>query len=562
MKRIINYLLLLTSIVLIAISCEPKDPIIKNGEIETATYDASNRSFTLIYSNGHTETQAATIDNSTQPPSASVKLSNGTIVMVNNAEESGNASIYDSKKVSEFSYVNDWIYEEMSIYYLWNEKIPRNPNFSLKPDLFFDSILYKYSSSNSNGDRFSWIQDDYMELVQSLSGVSSEELGFDYILVWADNKKTHYYPLVTYAKKESDAIAKGLTRGDFIIKVNGQNITPQNISTVLGGTGSKTLSIAKWEYSEADKEFYLTDSDDITISMHKNFAENPVYLDSVYTVGGKKIGYLTYNFFATDKGDNSSDYDKLLMQRLGSIKDKGATEMVLDLRYNSGGAVSSAIALASALVKNRSTDNILVTSQYNAIVHNALKKEYGADYNKEYFIDKIKKGNTTIAEIPNMNLDKIYVLTGYYTASASEFVINGLKPYMDVVLIGETTYGKNVGSITIFEEDDPKNKWGMQPIVVRYANSLGHSDFTAGFVPNYKIDEFEDLYLYPTGDTNDPLLGKAISLITGGTVKSAATKPNIELRSMKAIEHLPPRKPVKFELHDDKNQEIIRKIVR
>lgn len=560
MKQITHYLLLLISIILIATSCESKDPV--NMEIESATYDASNRSFTLIYSNGQTETHPAIIDNSTQPPSASVKLANGTVIMVDNAEESGNASIYDQKKANEFSYVNDWIYEEMSIYYLWNDKIPRNPNFSLKPNLFFDSILYKYSSSNPTGDRFSWIQDDYVELLQSLSGVSSDELGFDYILVWGDENKTHYLPLVIYAKKGSDAIAKGLTRGDFITKVNGQNITPQNISTVLGGSGSKTLSIAKWNYNEADKKFYLTDADDITISMHKNFAENPVYLDSVYTVGDKKVGYLTYNFFATDKGDNSSDYDKLLMQRLKSIKDKGATEMVLDLRYNSGGAVSSAIALASALVKNRSTDNILVTSQYNAIVHDALKKEYGADYNKEYFIDKIKKGNTTIAEIPDMNLDRIYVLTGYYTASASEFVINGLKPYMDVVLIGETTYGKNVGSITIFEEDDPKNKWGMQPIIVRYANSLGHSDFTAGFTPNYEIDEFEDLYLYPTGDTNDPLLARAIALITGGTVKSAVPKPGIELRSMKAIEHLPARKPVRFELYDDKNQEIIRKIVR
>jgi len=87
--------------------------------------------------------------------------------------------------------------------------------------------------------------------------------------------------------------------------------------------------------------------------MHSNYAENPIYKDSVYTINNKKIGYLVYNFFARDKGDDSYDYDKLLMKRLDALKTQGVNEMVLDLRYNSGGAVSSAIALASALVKNK-----------------------------------------------------------------------------------------------------------------------------------------------------------------------------------------------------------------
>ncbi len=184
------------------------------------------------------------------------------------------------------------------------------------------------------------------------------------------------------------------------------------------------------------------------------------------------------------------------MNRLDAMKTQGINEMVLDLRYNSGGAVSSAIALASSLVKNRSTTNVLTTSQYNSIVHNELLKEYGTNYNKDYFIDKVQ--GTTIS-IPALNLPRLYVLTSGWTASASEFVINGLKPYMDVTLIGETTYGKNVGSISIYEENDPKNKWGMQPIVVKYFNSLGHSDFTAGFRPNHDVDEFANLYLYEFG---------------------------------------------------------------
>lgn len=251
------------------------------------------------------------------------------------------------------------------------------------------------------------------------------------------------------------------------------------------------------------------------------------------------------------------------------MKTKGVQEMVLDLRYNSGGAVSSAIALASALVKNRSIDNILTTSEYNSIVHNALKREYGSNYNKEYFIDEITyydeetKKEEKVIDVPKMGLNRLFILTGMYTASASEFVINGLKPYMDeVVLIGDTTYGKNVGSINIYEKDDPKNKWGMQPIIVKYKNSLGFSDFTAGFEPDYAIDEFEDLYLYPLGDLEEPLLNRAVSLITGdGAMRTKSKVRSAETYGMKPNKKAITKKAVKFELIDDKNQENIRKVI-
>ena len=133
---------------------------------------------------------------------------------------------------------------------------------------------------------------------------------------------------------------------------------------------------------------------------------------------------------------------------------------------------------------------------------------------------------------------------------------------MDIILIGEKTYGKNVGSITLYEENDPKNKWGMQPIVVKYLNSAGYSDFTAGFTPNYEIDEFEDLFLYQFGDTNDPLLNKAISLITGTTLSTRATKPVTDTRSITTEENVLPKKSYKFEMYDDVRGEDIRNLMK
>jgi carboxyl-terminal processing protease len=550
-------------LLLINTSCNDNDKINDKGELETVTYDAGTKTFKLTYSSGYTETINAIINNQVDPPVATATLEDGSIVTFENANNSGKAEIITSDVISDYKYVNGWIYDNMSVYYLWNDKLSKSPNYSLNPEDFFESILYKYNkTSNPDGDRFSWIQEDYTELLGNLSGVASHEIGFEYILVGTDATLKQYYALVLYAMHGTDAELKGINRGRFITKINGQNITADNYKNLFGGTGTKKLSMADFVYNETEKRYILQSSGDVTINMHNYFAENPIYLDTIYTVANNKIGYLVYNFFARDNGDKSNNYDKELISKLSNFKSKGVNEMVLDLRYNSGGAVSSAIALASALVKNRSTKNVLTTSQYNSILHNALIKEEGANYNKDYFIDKII--GTTVA-IPEMNLPRLYVLTSGWTASASEFIINGLKPYMDVILIGETTYGKNVGSITIYEDDDPKNKWGMQPIVVKFANSLGFSDFTAGFTPDYEIDEFENLYLYSFGDTNDPLLGKALSLITGQTsFTRSASAISTPFRSTQINEKISVdsrEKSHRFEMYDDIRGESIRNIM-
>ena len=567
MKKVHALLLIAFSVLFIATSCssDNDEPIANSdkGVIIRATFDPATKTFTLFYSKGSTETVDAVIDKNTNPPSASATLKDGIIVSVNNATVEGKAKIDNP---ATYSYVNDWIFENMNIYYLWNDKIPKKPNFSVKPDKFFDALLYKYNpTTNPQGDRFSWIQESSDDLLDGLGGVSSDEIGFEYIFAAVNEARTQYYALVTYPKKGSDAHSKGIERGRFIIAVDGKDITSNNYRALFSGTGSKTLSMADFVYNSEYDKYQLTPSGDITIQMEKKFAENPVYMDSVYTtINDTKIGYMVYNFFAADKGDNSHDYDRLLMNTLSNIKAKGATEMILDLRYNGGGRVSTAYALASALVKDRSTDNILVTAQYNDLVHAALKKEEGADYNKDYFVDKVQG---TDIEVPNLNLSRLYVLVTKNSASASELIINGLKPYMDVILIGETTYGKNVGSISIYEKDDAKNKWGMQPIIVRYANSNGESDFTAGFTPNFEIDEFDalDLRLVKFGDTEDPLLSKAIEQITGTAPtsrssmrRSIATYPQmIEVKGTNSIFQDKNR----FEMYDDVRGEKIKQLM-
>lgn len=563
MRKLNSLLYIALLLVFIANSCsEKEDHIGGKGTLVSATFSPTTKNFTLNYSKGPSETVTAIIDKSFTPPIASAILDDGTFISVNNANVEGKASI---GSLSDYQYVNNWIYKEMNIYYLWNDTIPKNPNFTLSPDMFFKSLLNTYNKdTNPDGDRFSWIQDDYTDLLGSLSGIQSDEIGFEYMFVYANESRTKLYAIVTYPKLGTSAYENGINRGRFITQVDGKDITNTNYKNIFSGTGSKTLTMGDLVLDSTTNKYYLEPSGDVTIRMEKNFAEKPVYLDSVYTINDKKIGYMVYNFFAAGKNDNSHEYDRLLMETLSKIKSEGATEMVLDLRYNGGGRVTTAIALASALVKDRSTDKVLVTAEYNDLVHAAFKKDSrDDDFNKDFFIDKIKGTNI---EVPALNLPRLYVLVTGGSASASELIINGLNPYMDVILIGETTYGKNVGSFSIYEKNDPKNKWGMQPITVKYYNSKGESDFTTGFVPDFEVDEFETLRLVEFGNIEDPLLSVALNEITGNGIQTrsmmmkreATIQPQmIKVENSNSIF----KDKSRFEMYDDVRGEKIKKLM-
>ncbi|MFT6893997.1 MAG: carboxyl-terminal processing protease, partial [Algoriphagus sp.] len=187
------------------------------------------------------------------------------------------------------------------------------------------------------------------------------------------------------------------------------------------------------------------------------------------------------------------------------FKAAGVNNLIVDFRYNGGGFVSSAVNLASLIAPGIRNTDVFSKTKYNSFIMEQIPEL--RDVKTTFLAKNENLGNT-------LSGNRIYILTSNRTASASELIVNGLKPYMDVFLIGNTTTGKNVGSIPFEDEANPENKYGILPIVTQSFNSLDQSDYTTGFKPNVEALESAELLL-PLGDINEQLLRKALAQITG-----------------------------------------------
>ena len=180
-------------------------------------------------------------------------------------------------------------------------------------------------------------------------------------------------------------------------------------------------------------------------------------------------------------------------------------------------------------------------------VYNNEIQEYFENNNPDVLVDRFTNKVTDIernvvrSSISSLNLNKLYVLTSSSTASASEVVISGLQAYIDVVAIGTDTFGKYTGSLTIYDSDNfrkdgdnlnPDHKWAMQPIIMKYTNSLGQ-DVKGGIPSTIQLVDYVSEYGV-LGDVDEPLLAKAIETITGAVAKISygEQKDLIELKEL------------------------------
>jgi hypothetical protein len=399
--------------------------------------------------------------------------------------------------------VNQFIKDVMTDAYLWYDEMPAiNIRYEFDSKAYFKKLLY-------NEDKWSIVTDNRSELEGSLSGV---ETTFGYSLAFGSftdnsgNPTGNYFAIVEYVYPNTPASNAGFIRGDIIIKINGENITSSNYATLFSGTN---VSVTKGILTETGI------SEGTSVNMTAELLNlNPVLIYKVIEIEGHKIGYLVYLQYISEYNATS------LQTALQYLKDNQVSELIIDLRYNPGGTITSAQFLSSSIVPLNVVDNssILVTFQWN-------------DKYQDYWIANNVRDQIEVkfnASVPvKLGMNKVYFLTGSGTASASELTITGVNPYMDVTLVGDTTYGKYTGMFLLAPKDVYDNSsyysgfrdWGIMPVIFRYANSQGITDFKNGFPPDfYVVDEL--MPAEPLGELTEPLLKKAVENIVGHALPS------------------------------------------
>lgn len=410
--------------------------------------------------------------------------------------------------------VYDFIYKGMNLYYYWKDNVPalRDDNFQNQADLnaylqgygspeeLFRSLLFRPTGIDAV-DKWSIIISDYRVLENALQGVVKSN-GVEFGLRYTDDTQTNVFGYVRYILPGSDASTKNIQRGDLFYAVNGTPLNNENYQRLLSAD-TYTLNLA--DYVDGA----IVPNGEQVVLTRTEYAENPVYYHNTYTQNGHTFGYLMYNGFY-------SNYDADLNAAFGDLKAQGITDLVLDLRYNSGGSVRTAGYLAS-MITGQYTGQVFTKEQWNSRLQAHFEANNPAQL-QELFSAQLSNG----AAINHLNLNRVYVLVTQSSASASELLINCLEPYIDVVVIGETTTGKNVASTTLYDspnfgrnDRNSSHFYAMQPIVLKTLNKNNFGDYAGGIAPDVSLPE-NMANLGVLGDVNEPLFAAAITGITGG----------------------------------------------
>ena len=421
-------------------------------------------------------------------------------------------------------YSNTFAYNIMNSYYLWKDEaeVTRQLNdWGTRGE-----AVEKVKACRYQADRWTTLYEDCTAFENYVNG-SGLTYGLDIAAYYADAQKTRVEAMVRYTYADSPARKAGLKRGDEILTVGGESMDKDNYSRILGQLSTAT-SI---QLGLADGRVIRMEAADLY--------ENPVQTALTFEHNGVPFGYLHFTNFTLDAC-------KDLESAFAQFKADGIRELVLDLRYNTGGYVITATALASMIAP---PEVVARKAIFNIDVYNDILSNEDEDITcfapEMSYTSKITREKVTVKPLEvNPGIRHLWVLVTGESASASESLICGLKPYMDVTLVGEKTSGKFCGGNLIravdwfdaMEEHNGFNHfdydaaraaiplWGIYVITSRYSDcngvTLSMPDGISADV-DARDNPFDG---YNLGDPSEALLATAL-----GAVKSAPAGPSLML---------------------------------
>ena len=364
----------------------------------------------------------------------------------------------------------------MGLYYYWYKDIPSGVKTSLPIEKYFDALLVPQ-------DRWSWMTDAESYLY-SESGVVVGTYGAS--LAQPIEFYDDYDIRIRYVYPGSPFDKLGVTRGWTLTHVAGTPV----MNLIIDGIFNSTYYVSPQTFTFTDLEGKSHTFQNVSAA--KTLNTRPALKTEIFTAEDfpgldSPVGYFLYMGFESSTDAQGKPMLDDISEPVAKFKAAGCKNIILDLRYNSGGSVDASDSLVNLLASSSANGKVYTQRKHNDI----LAKDYDQ--------------STIVRRSANsLDLDNLYIITGEGTASASEMVLNGLKPLMSVHHVGDTTYGKPNGMYVLmypgsnadydnYERGDfSKLEYVFLPICFYNKNGLGQDIPDTGIVPdNYIAD---DLY--------------------------------------------------------------------
>jgi carboxyl-terminal processing protease len=364
--------------------------------------------------------------------------------------------------------------------YFWYASLAAPDESAASMDAYFQSMLYRPT------DRYSFTQPS---VAFNQVFTDGRRIGYGYTTVWAD--AGHTIMRVRNVEPRSPVALAGLARGDIVVSIDGY--TPDAIA---GGQAGPVTAAG------IERTFVVRNAAGVQRVLRVQSAEYPLTpVAAVTTFDGTrngapvKVGYLAYTQFV-----QYSAFD--LYNAFVRFAEAGADELILDMRYNGGGSVAVSRDLASMIGGDRTGNSLYAYLRFN---------DKNRGMNTSVVLNTSVPGGTPFP-MPG-GLPRLIVIGSGSTASASELIINGLRPFMPVVLVGETTYGKPYGFI-------PRDNCGTIYNAVQFTtvNSLNQGSYDTGFTPDCPVADDLDHQL---GDPAEARIRAALGYIATGRCPAA-----------------------------------------
>ncbi len=384
-----------------------------------------------------------------------------------------------------------FVLDSMRTWYLWNDRLPASVNLNdfATPEALL-AFLTTFSPDDGSGnpiDRFSFI--NLAAADQAFFGEGQfEGFGFSTRFIAADDLR------LTRVFTDSPANAAGLARGQRILELNGRTIAEIEAAEGVGAVFDTTPLTFRMRRPDATEFEVTIDQDIVTI--------DPVPQSRIIPMQGTPgVGYIELATFI-------STADAQMDAVFGQFRQAGINDVIIDLRYNGGGLVSTAELLGDYL-------GGLVAE--NLVFSETLFNDDRAQANND--IEFFEQRGSSVS------LVRLVVVATQGTASASELVTNGMDPHVEVTIVGDRTFGKPVGQIGLEFCDKI-----LRPTSFQTVNAAGFGDYFGGLPADCTANDDLDIAV---GADNDPNIEAAMEyLSTGGCPVNALpggqTKPQFD----------------------------------